>query len=122
MLGLWILSEHGLVLYHACKDGSIDAHLFAGFLSAANTIAMQLDDDGLGGIELGTTRITISRSRGLLFIGLHDKRVKEKRVAADMRAVTGKFFSMYPPAVIDGWNGNARAFAAFDQVAAITIE
>ena len=119
MIGCWILTDSGMVLYHACKDGRIDPHLFAGFLSAANTIATHLADDGLGSMELGSTRITIVRANGVMFVGLHDRKVKEKRVASEMRDLSAAFLATYTAEAIESWNGNAAAFSGFGKLAGI---
>lgn len=119
MNGVWILTESGMVLYHACKDGKIDAHLFAGFLSAVNTIAMHLDDDGIGSMELGSSRLSIIKDGGVMFVGLHDRKVKEKRVAAEMQALARSFLSTYPVEAITSWNGSAAVFAGFGKVVGI---
>jgi hypothetical protein len=111
----WIMRADGIDLYHDGDELRISSDLIAGFLSAINTIASQMDESGISAIEIGQNMLSIRKAHGLLFIMLHDKRLKEKKVAARLGLIEATFFGLYPPSFLSEWRGNLAQFAQFGQ-------
>ncbi len=115
----WIMRADGLVLWHKGDEIGVSADLIAGLFSAINIMASQMDESGISAMELGQNKIAIRKSNGLLFIMLHDKHMKEKKVAARLDLIESTFFDLCPPASLSVWNGNLNYFARFAQAIAV---
>jgi hypothetical protein len=115
----WIMRTDGLVLYHDGDDIGVSSDLIAGLFSAINIIASQMDESGISAMEIGQKKLAIRKVHGLLFIMLHDKHVKEKRLAARLGLIESTFFDMYPPALLSAWRGNLTQFAQFGAAIAL---
>jgi hypothetical protein len=109
----------GIVLFHKGDEIGVSSDLIAGLFSAINIMASQMDESGISAMELGQNKIAIHKSNGLLFIMLHDKTLKEKKVAARLDFLENTFFDLYPPAFLSEWKGNLAHFARFDQAIAV---
>lgn len=116
---VWIMRADGIVLYHKGDEIGVSTDLIAGLFSAINILASQMDENGISAMELGQNKLAIRKSNGLLFIMLHDKHLKDKKVAARLDLIEGTFFDLYPPAFLSAWNGNLTQFARFAQAIAV---
>ena len=115
---VWIIRTDGIVMYHEGDKLGVSSDLLGGLFSAINTIASQMDDIGISAMVIGENKLSIRRAHGLLFIMLHDKRLKEKKVAARLGLIESTFFSLYPPASLSEWRGDLARFAQFGQAIA----
>jgi hypothetical protein len=110
---VWIMRVDGLVLYHKGDEIGISSDLIAGLFSAINIMASQMDESGISAMEIGQSKLTIRKANDLLFIMLHDKHLKEKKIIGRMDFIEDTFFALYPPAFLSTWKGNLTQFAQF---------
>nr|MDO8085881.1 roadblock/LC7 domain-containing protein [Candidatus Sigynarchaeum springense] len=115
---VWIIRTDGIVLYHDGDELNVSSDLIAGLFSAINTLASQMDENGISAMVIGQSKLSIRRAHGILFVMLHDNHLKEKKVAARLAFIEGTFFSLYPPASLAEWRGNLAHFAQLGQVIA----
>lgn len=119
MENIWIMRTDGIVLYHKGTDEKINSDLMAGFFSAINTLASQVDESGLREIEFGQQSMLISKVNDLLFIILHDKHVKAKKISRKLQQIVAVFFGLYSPEKIASWRGNLAEFAQLEGAIAV---
>ncbi|MEX2684536.1 MAG: hypothetical protein Q6373_023400 [Candidatus Sigynarchaeota archaeon] len=115
---VWIIRSDGIVLYHKGDELGISSDLLAGLFSAINTLASQMDESGINAMVIGQSKLSIRRAHGVLFVMLHDNRLKEKKVISRLAFIESAFFSLYPPASLAEWRGNLAHFAHFGQAIA----
>jgi hypothetical protein len=116
---VWIMRADGIVLYHDGDDIGVSSDLIAGLFSAINIIASQMDESGISAMEIGQNKLSIRKAHDMLFIMLHDKHLKEKKLAARLGLIEGTFFDLYPPAFLSEWRGNLTQFARFGEAIAV---
>ena len=110
---LWILLENGMVIYNHTFETSMDPQLFGGFMSAIQTVAMQLGGDGLSTLELASRTFYFAKSGQLLFIATVDRNIKPKRAQEELRSIVHQFFALYSDDRITNWRGNLSEFDVF---------
>ncbi|MBN2150318.1 MAG: hypothetical protein JW839_02615 [Candidatus Lokiarchaeota archaeon] len=116
---VWIMRADGIVLYHDGDELGVSSDLVAGLFSAINIMASQVDESGISAMELGQNKLSIRKAHGVFFIMLHDKRLKEKKLAARLGLIESTFFGLYPPASLSEWKGNLDHFARFGNAIAV---
>ncbi|HME53960.1 MAG TPA: hypothetical protein VKM55_17170 [Candidatus Lokiarchaeia archaeon] len=115
---LWIMKTDGIVLFHK-GTSEINSDLVGGFISAINTLASQMDENGLREIEFSQQCMLISKVNDVLFIILHDKHVKSKKVSQKLKQIIAVFSGLYPPSKIASWKGNLAEFAQLESAIAV---
>ena len=116
---VWIMKTDGIVLFHKGSADGFDCDLIAGFLSAVNIFASQIDENGLKEIELGNRAIAISKVHDLFFIIMHEKKVKAKKIAEKLKQMVAVFFDLYPQEKLNAWRGNLSEFSQLTTAFAI---
>ena len=116
---VWIMKTDGIVLFHKGTEEKINCDLFAGFISAINVLASQMDERGLSEIEFGYQRLTISKVHDVLFIMLHDKQIKQKKIEVRLSQIAAVFFGLYPPQMLTTWRGNLSMFTPLNDAIAV---
>lgn len=112
---IWIITEGGIVLYHRVFDDKVDDQLFGGLMSALNSFAEELVQEGLSNFELEQKRFTFTKRNNLLFIANSSKKVKEKKVMEELSNIIDRFFELYPKEFVDNWEGDISTFLDFEK-------
>ncbi|MFX0017355.1 MAG: hypothetical protein ACFFAK_15190 [Promethearchaeota archaeon] len=112
---VWVLSEGGIVLYHRVYDEKVDDQLFGSLMSALNTFAEEITNNGLSNFELQNKRFTLLKRRGFLFIANSSKKVKEKKVFVELKSIVFRFFELYPDEILNNWDGDISIFSNFEK-------
>lgn len=110
---LWIIQEHGTVLFKHTQNEKIDEQIFGGFMSALNSFAANFTSTGLHSFELGETRFFLYRKDGLIFIANANKKVKPEKVEQNIKDNANKFIAKYPMEFIQKWDGDVNRFKDF---------
>ena len=92
---MWIVSEGGLVVFSRVYEKTLDEQLFGALLTALNSFAEEIAQDGLSNFELSDIRFTILKKSRFIFIANSDKKIKPKRVLQELKDVMSKFFTIY---------------------------
>ncbi len=110
---IWILNNDGIVLFNRVFHEQIEAQLFGGLMSALNSFAQQLSDDGLKNFELSNKRFTLIKKKGFLFIANSSKKFKEKKVIQELEEISLKFNNQYPNEFFNEWDHDISIFSEF---------
>ncbi len=109
---LWILTEHGVVLFSRVFDQTINPQLFGGLMSALNTFAEKLTDGGISNFEMSDLRFVIVKRRSFLFIGSSLNKTKEKKVIDELKRISDVFFEVYNEILVN-WDNDVNYFSDF---------
>jgi hypothetical protein len=109
---LWILTEHGVVLFSRVFDQTINPQLFGGLMSALNTFAEKLTDGGISNFEMSDLRFVIVKRRSFLFIGSSLNKTKEKKVIDELKRISDMFFEVYNEILVN-WDNDVNYFSDF---------
>ena len=109
---LWILTEHGVVLFSRVFDQTINPQLFGGLMSALNTFAEKLTDGGISNFEMSDLRFVIVKRRSFLFIGSSLNKTKEKKVIDELKRISDMFFEVYDEILVN-WDNDVTYFSDF---------
>jgi len=109
---LWILTEHGVVLFSRVFDQTINPQLFGGLMSALNTFAEKLTDGGISNFEMSDLRFVIVKRRSFLFIGSSLNKTKEKKVIDELKRISDVFFEVYNEILLN-WDNDVNYFSDF---------
>jgi hypothetical protein len=110
---LWILMQEGTVVFKQVFDEKVDSQLFGGFMSALNSFASQISQDGLNNFELGDKRFYLVKKNGMMFIANSRINVKVKNAIKELESIIDRFFKMFPPEILSAWNGDLSFFDSF---------
>ena len=119
---IWIITEGGIVLYHRVFDDKVDDQLFGGLMSALNSFAEELVQEGLSNFDLEQKRFTFTKRNNLLFIANSSKKVKEKKVMEELSNIIDRFFELYPKEFVDNWEGDISTFLDFEKEIEASLE
>ena len=111
---LWILTEHGVVLFSRVFDQTINPQLFGGLMSALNTFAEKLTDGGISNFEMSDLRFVIVKRRSFLFIGSSLNKTKEKKVIDELKRISDVFFEVYKEILVN-WDNDVNYFSDFGE-------
>ena len=111
----WILSDGGIVMYHRMYDEKMDEQLFGGLLTALHSFAEELSSEGLTSFDMHDKRFTMKKKNTYLFVANSSKRIKEKKVMAELEKISQKFFNSYSEDILNNWDGDVGIFANFDK-------
>jgi hypothetical protein len=111
---LWILTHTGVTLFNqVCDEEKINPQLFGALMSALNTFAESLSDGGISNFEMSNIRFVIVKRRGFLFVGSAPSKIKEKRVIAELKIISDKFFEIYTQDILSNWDNDISIFSDF---------
>ena len=110
---IWILNSNGIVLFNRVFHEQIEAQLFGALMSALNSFAQQLSDDGLKNFELSNKRFTLIKKKGFLFIANSSNKFKEKKVIQELGEISLKFNNQYPDDFFKEWDNDVSIFSDF---------
>ena len=112
---MWIISEGGIVIFSRVYEEMLDDQLFGALLTALNSFAEQIAQDGLSNFELGDKRFTILKRSHFIFIANSDKKIKPKKVLQELQAVMDTFFTVYSKETIENWDNDVSTFSNFEK-------
>ena len=113
---LWILTNTGVTLFSQVNDKEkINPQLFGALMSALNTFAERLSDGGISNFEMSNIRFVIVKRRDFLFVGSAASKVKEKRVIAELKIISDKFFEIYTQETLSNWDNDISIFSDFGE-------
>lgn len=110
---IWILNSNGIVLFNRVFHEQVEAQLFGALMSALNSFAQQLSDDGLKNFELSNKRFTLIKKKGFLFIANSSNKFKEKKVIQELGEISQKFNNQYTDDFFKEWDNDVSIFSDF---------
>ncbi|MHA1805293.1 MAG: hypothetical protein ACTSU4_12325 [Promethearchaeota archaeon] len=113
---IWIQKKNGIVLFSRVFNKKIEDQLFGALMSALNSFAEQLSEGGLSNFELSDKKFTLIKKKDLLFICNYSKKVKEKKVNAELEAIAEKFLKLYPEVQNENFDYELSKFEEFEKV------
>jgi len=119
---IWIISEGGIVIFSRVYEKTLDEQLFGALLTALNSFAEEIAQDGLSNFEMSNMRFTILKKSQFIFIANSDKKIKSKKVLQELKIVMEKFFNVYSKETIDNWDNNISVFSDFDKEIADSLD
>ncbi len=112
---MWIITGGGIVVFSRVYEETLDEQLFGALLTALNSFAEQIAQEGLSNFELGDNRFTILKKSHFIFIANSDKKIKPRKVLQELRTVMDIFFTVYSKETIDNWDGDISIFSNFER-------
>lgn len=112
---MWIVSEGGIVVFSRVYEKTLDEQLFGALLTALNSFAEEIAQEGLSNFELSDMRFTILKRAHFIFIANSDKKIKSKKVLQELRTVMDIFFTVYSKETIDNWDNDVSIFSNFER-------
>ena len=109
----WVINTGGIVLFMRVFDKMVDDQLFGGFMSALNSFAMHLEEQGLTSFDLGNKKYIMLKRGTLFFVSNFDQKNNPKKARKELEQVAGEFLDTYASHV-DSWNGDTSFFAGFE--------
>ena len=76
---IWILTESGTTVYSRVIDPRVNPQLFGALMSALNTFAENLTEDGISNFELSNIRFSIIKKHNFLFVANSSNKIKVKK-------------------------------------------
>ena len=112
---MWIISEGGIVIFSRVYEEMLDDQLFGALMTALNSFAEQIAQDGLSNFVLGDKRFTILKRFDFIFIANSDRKIKPKKVLQELQAVMDTFFTVYSKEILENWDNDISTFSNFEQ-------
>jgi hypothetical protein len=113
---LWVVKEDsGILLYNRDQYDDVSPHLFGSFMSALNSFAKNLNEEGISEFELGKKKYLIKSLKGVLFIGNANKKTKQENFKKELYEVINRFMEKYADKILKQWVGNVEIFNEFHQ-------
>ena len=112
---IWIVSEDGIVVFSRVYKKALDEQLFGALLTALNSFAEEIAQQGVSNFEMSNIRFTILKKSHFIFIANSDKKVKSKKVLQELKNIITKFFNVYSKEIIDNWDNDISVFSNFDK-------
>ncbi len=109
---IWIVEKSGIVIFHREYDKVVSPQLFGAMMSALSMFAEQLAEGGLSNFELESTRFTIIKKGGLIFVANSSRQYNQKKVNKELNKVSDKFIKLYSEK-LKGFKGQLGAFSNF---------
>jgi len=103
------------VLYHRIFNEKFDDQLFGGLMSALNSFAEELTNEGLSNFELQDKRYTLIRKYDILFVASSSNKIKMKKVIEELQSIVDHFFDLYPIEILETWEGDVAIFHDFEK-------
>lgn len=111
---LWIMTEDGITLFSRVTKKTVDEQLFGALLSALNSFAQEIANEGLQSFELSDKRFIFLRNNDLFFIGNSERSTKPKKLASAINKISVRFFERYSSDMFLNWDGDVSAFTGFE--------
>jgi len=118
---IWIMHQDGTVLFKHVIEEKLNEQLFGGFMSALESFARTMDENGLSNFVIGQKKFIIKKVRDLLFVVNFDNKVNPKKAATELENVSKKFLSTYQ-AELQDFRGNVEVFKNFTTQIQVSTE
>ena len=111
------------MLFNRTYDEMLKAQLLGAVMSALNSFAKELDQEGLSSFQLSNKRFSLIKKNKLIFItNTNPKTVKEKKALKELEELSKKFFDTYAGSIIEKWDGDANFFNDFSNQIEESVE
>jgi hypothetical protein len=111
---IWVMDKAGIVVFNRTFDKELDVQLFGGLMSALNSFAENLSEEGLTSFELSKKKFAIIQRNEFLFIANASRKAKEKDIFKELGSISEKFFELYSD-ILDTWQGDLSYFQNFEK-------
>jgi hypothetical protein len=111
---LWILTDSGTTVYSRVIDPRVNPQLFGALMSALNTFAEKVTEEGMSNFELSQIRFSIVKRNKFLFVASSSNKIKTKKIFKELREISDKFFELYPEEQLRKWDSNVGLFDTFE--------
>ena len=111
---LWILTTSGTTVYSRVIDPRVNPQLFGALMSALNTFAQKLTEEGITNFELSKIRFSIVKRNQFLFVASSSNKIKAKKIFKELRDISDKFFELYPEETLKKWDSDVGLFDTFE--------
>ncbi|TXT56182.1 MAG: hypothetical protein BAJALOKI2v1_620016 [Promethearchaeota archaeon] len=113
---IWFIKENsGIVLLHREYNKDFQPQLFGGLMSALNSFAKGLDEDGLSSFELDDKKYCFKKCDGIISIASTSKDEDDKKVNSKLERLLNLFLKRYSKEFFKSWDGNIEAFSEFQE-------
>lgn len=119
---LWILTVSGTTVYSRVIDPRVNPQLFGALMSALNTFAQKLTDEGMSNFELSEIRFSIVKRNKFLFVASSSNKIKSKKIFKELRDISDKFFELYPEETLKKWDSDVGLFDTFEATIQDSLE
>jgi hypothetical protein len=119
---LWILTDSGTTVYSRVIDPRVNPQLFGALMSALNTFAEKVTEEGMSNFELSQIRFSIVKRNKFLFVASSSNKIKPKKIFSELRNISDKFFELYPEEQLKKWDSNIGLFDTFEKVIINSLE
>ena len=119
---LYILTVSGTTVYSRVIDPRVNPQLFGALMSALNTFAQKLTEEGMSDFELSNIRFSIVKRNDFLFVASSSKKVKTKKIFQELREISDKFFELYPAETLKKWDSDVGLFETFEHAIQDSLE
>ncbi len=119
---VWILTDSGTTVYSRVIDPRVNPQLFGALMSALNTFAEKVTEEGMSNFELSQIRFSIVKRNKFLFVASSSNKIKTKKIFAELRNISDKFFELYPEEQLKKWDSNIEIFDTFEKVIINSLE
>ncbi len=115
---LWVLKEHGLVIFNKTQPNDPDEVCFGGLIGALYGLTKTELQDPLFRFTTQHHQYYLIEKNELLFVGRlpRQKTYKEKRISKELEYVGNKFFELYSKKEIEDWDYDINKFRNFKHV------
>lgn len=118
---IWILDKAGVVLFNRVFKESVSPQLFGAMMSALNSFAEHLTNEGLTNFELENKRFTITKRNNLIFVANSSKQFNQKKVNKELGKISKKFIKRYSED-LKNYQGEIGSFSDFKRYIEDSLE
>lgn len=118
---IWILDKAGVVLFNRVFKESVSPQLFGAMMSALNSFAEHLTNEGLTNFELENKRFTITKRNNLIFVANSSKQFNQKKVNKEIGKISKKFIKRYSED-LKNYQGEIGSFTDFKRYIEDSLE
>ncbi|MFX1345296.1 MAG: hypothetical protein ACFFBC_09940 [Promethearchaeota archaeon] len=119
---LWILTDSGTTVYSRVIDPRVNPQLFGALMSALNTFAEKVTEEGMSKFELSQIRFSIVKRNKFLFVASSSNKIKAKKIFNELRNISDKFFEVYSEEQLRAWDSDVGLFDTFEEVIINSLE
>lgn len=109
---VWIVAPSGIPMFARSREKRVADSLFTSFMTALNSIALQIGANGISNFKIGSKRFICMERDGVNFIANHDSDIKEKKAERELESIADRFLSQYA-SIIPTWDGDVSMFDGF---------
>jgi hypothetical protein len=114
----YVITDGGLCLYAKTRKAETGPNrdLLAGFMSALQTFAKQMDSAGVDAFTLGSSKFIFLKVKELYFVAKVPTAAKDKDVRKELIELGEIFLKNIPADFTTGtWSGNLKEFRGLDE-------